>query len=82
MNLNLTIQVKKFRKNTTGGGNCKCKGQEANASVTYLVATLRVQSTEFKWSGEGGLVRSSRGHFSRVKEFGDLENLWGFLIRE
>ena len=42
MNLNFIIQLKKFRKDTTGRGNLKCKGQEASASVTYLVATLRV----------------------------------------
>ena len=42
MNLNLTIQLKKVRKDTIGRGNLKCKGQEARASVTNQVATLRV----------------------------------------
>lgn len=55
MNLNFTIQLKKFREDTTGRGNHKCIGQEASASVTYLVATLRVQSTDFKWNGKVGL---------------------------
>ena len=47
--------LKKFREDTTGRGNHKCIGQEASASVTYLVATLRVQSTDFKWNGKVGL---------------------------
>ena len=55
MNLNFTIQLKKFREDPTGRGNHKCIGQEASASVTYLVATLRVQSTDFKWNGKVGL---------------------------
>lgn len=79
MNLNLTIQLKKVRKDTIGRGNLKCKGQEARASVTNRVATLRVveHRLQVEWKSRPGLNQEK----DTVAMLRSLETL-GFSIRE